>query len=140
MFYAWLSTAYAVLLCSALWLNRKNLRMLVLTAAVGAGIFVPVPYEATPALWYMKCVLVELAVAAAASLLRARASSAILLWSGLLTLMHLVGVFVGPQSGVGPYRIIIPILETAELITCLLLSDSVWSKIHPTQESTSCRQ
>lgn len=124
MFYTWLHMAYAVLLCAAMWLNRGDWRTFFLSLVVAAGVFVPIPWTVNPALWYFECFLVELLVIVFSLLLRSPTSWAVIVFSLLLSTMHLIGVFTGPVSGIGPYRIIVPILETGELLICVLLSHS----------------
>ena len=127
--YAWLNAGYAILFCTALWLNRKEWRMLALSSVVAIGIFVPIPATAIPATWYYQCMLIELLVALAATYLHAAGSTAIVLFAILLGMMHLTGSIVGPQPGIGPYRIIIPILEISQLLVCILMSFPILHKI-----------
>ena len=125
MFYTWLHMAYAVLLCAALWLNRADWRTLCLSLVVAAGMFVPIPWTSNPSLWYFECFLVELMVICGALMLRSPTSWAIIVFSILLSSAHLTGVLYGPVRGIGPYRIIVPVLETGELLICCLLSCSM---------------
>lgn len=124
MFYTWLHIAYAVLLCAAMWLNRGCWRTFVLSLAVAACIFVPVPWGDSIPLWYFKQFLNELLVVVAAIVLRSRASLAVVIFSVLLGIVHLIGMAVGPVAGIGPYRIAVPLLETSKLLVCILLSHS----------------
>lgn len=125
MFYTGLHMGYAVLLCAALWLNRADWRTLALSLIVAAGVFVPVPWTVNPALWYFECFLVELMVVCGALIVRSATSWAVIVFSILLASVHLTGVLHGPVAGIGPYRIIVPVLETGELLICCLLSCSV---------------
>lgn len=129
MFYQWLSVAYAIPFCAALWLNRKEFRMLLLSCVVAAGIFVPIPPASTASLWYFQCMLVELLVVLAAVRLNTTASVPVIMFAILLGMMHLTGIVVGPQPGVGPYRIIIPILEMSQLVVCILMAAPTLNKI-----------
>ena len=113
---------YAILLCAGLWLNRREPRMWLLTAVIGIDIFVPIPLVAGPNFWYWQCAAVEIIVALAAAALEAPATWVIIGLSGLLVIVHLTGMYIGPQPGFGPYRMAVPILESAELLSCLLLS------------------
>lgn len=124
MFYTWLHMAYAVLLCAAMWFNRADWRTFLLSLVVGVGLFAPVPWTDNPALWYFECFTGELLVILLALLLHSPTSIYVALFGGLICAMDLIGVFVGPVSGIGPYRIIVPILETGEILVCVLLSHS----------------
>lgn len=124
MFYTWLHMAYAVLLCAALWLNRADWRTLLLSIVATAGVCLPIPWTDNPSLWYFECFIVELVVILAAMVLRSPTSKYVIAFCILRSAMHLTGVVVGPVSGIGPYRIIVPFLETGELLVCVLLSHS----------------
>lgn len=116
---------YAVVLCGALWLNRHEARMAVLTLVAAAGIYFPIPWFDRPSYFYLACLSVEICVAYCAYFLAARASIVIVGLSMALGLMHLTGAIIGPQSGISPYRITVPILEFCELLACCLLSAPV---------------
>jgi hypothetical protein len=116
---------YVGLLSAALWLNRRCWRTLLLSAVVGASIFVPVPHAATPTLWYLQCLVIEVMVGVISLVFRTTASPVLATLSGLLCLAHATGMVVGPQPGFGPYRAIVPLLEVCQLLTCCLLSEVV---------------
>lgn len=120
---------YVFLLCAALWLNRQCWRTLLLTVAVGASIFVPIPTAATPTLWYLQCLVMEVMVGVISLVFRTHASSALVTFSGLLCLVHVTGMVVGPQPGFGPYRAIVPLLEICQLLTCCLLSEAAMFRV-----------
>jgi hypothetical protein len=124
MFYTWLHMAYAVLLCAAMWLNRADWRTFLLSLVVAANLFVPTPWTVNPALWYFECFLEELVVILFALLLRSPTSKYVIVFAVILSVIDLVGVFVGPVKGIGPYRIAEPIFETGEILICVLLSHS----------------
>ncbi len=117
--------AYASLLGAGLWANRAEPRMLMLVSVVGASIFLPLPMPSTATLWYLQCLIVEVAVAFSAYSLRAPVSLLIVFLSALLGILHGVGMVVGPQPGISAYRVGVPIIEFAELVACLLLSNPV---------------
>lgn len=122
--------AYVLLLSAGLWLNRRDPKMLTLTVVVGVSIFLPVPPFETAAAWYTYCFVAEVAVAAVAFALATRASPYIVAMCVSLDLMHLVGIFIGPSPGFGPYRIGVPILECAELAACVMMSTPVFTKFY----------
>ncbi len=124
MFYTWLHIAYAVLLCAAMWFNRGCWRTFLLSLVVAACIFVPVPWENPISLWYFKQSLNELLVIIAALTLRSRATWAVIVFSAILALIHLMGMIVGPVDGIGPYRVAVPLFETGKLLVCVVLSHS----------------
>lgn len=126
MFYTGLHAAYAVLLCAALWFNRACLRTLLLSVVVFVALVWPnkyLPGDSVP-LWYFKCFLVEMAVIVLAYRLQSPVSWYIVSFSSVLCAAHLVRMYTGPTEGWSPYRIGIPLLETAELLICVLLSHS----------------
>jgi hypothetical protein len=121
--------AYAFALALAFFLNRKDVRMFALTLAVSANILVPIPNYDTPESWYLHCFFNEVLTAIAAALLAARASWFIVALCAVLGVMHITAVFVGPQPGFGPYRLIIPVLEYSMVLVCYLLSEPIFNRI-----------
>lgn len=123
LFYLMQLWAHLGLLAVALWLNRADTRMLVLTAAVGAGFYAPIMPTVDPVYFYLQCFLVEVGVAFVAAVAGAGiASRSILGCAGLLAIAHMTGAIVGPQPGIGPYRAIIPILELTQFLVCIFMS------------------
>lgn len=125
MFYVWLKLLYATLLCSALWLNRKDWRMFVLALVIGAGIFLPIPATVNPSLFYYQCILVELTVMLVAVSLWCRVSAPICVVHLIAIVMHVAGMYVGPQPGFGIYRAIVPVLDMGQLLLLISLSAPV---------------
>ncbi len=125
MFYVWLQVFYAVLASVALVANRGSWRMVLITLAVIAGLLVPIPMAATRTLWYMECIVVELVVILAVMQLDTLATKPVIYNSFALIAAHLVGLTVGPQPGFGPYRALVPVLETAQILLCICLSTPV---------------
>lgn len=125
MFYAWLDCAYITLLIVAVCANSQNFKMLALTVIVGAGIHVPLLPTANPDLFYLQAFLVEVLVILCAYRLKTPASRAIFLLGCFEALMHLTGLYVGPQPGFGPYRAVIPLIELTKLASCIALSRPV---------------
>lgn len=109
---------YAPLLIVAVAMNIGNWRMLVLTLAVGAGIFVPIP----DAHFYSVCALVECLVAACAIITTAPASKFVFRVSMMLVLFHSLGWWLDGYPPESPYRVLVKILEHAELVACILMS------------------
>lgn len=111
-------TLYAPLLLVAIAMNIGNWRMLVLTLVVGAGIFTPIPDEH----FYLICSLVECIVASSAIILSAPASKFVFRVSMLLVLFHFLGWWLDGYPPDSPYRLLVKILEHAELAACILMS------------------
>lgn len=128
------------LLAVALWMNRADMRMLVLTAAVGAGFYAPIMPTEAPFYWYMQCFLIEVGVAfVAVSVAAGCASKLVLCCAVFLAIAHMTGAFIGPQPGIGPYRAIIPALELIQFLVCIALSRPVLDlarRALPTKVST----
>jgi hypothetical protein len=114
--------ARTVCLSSALWANRSDWRMLLVVCAIAASIFVPIPYPPNPSVWYGVCLVEELLILVVAVALRVPSLNAIGLFCAALCAMHVIGMIIGPMPGLGPYRLIVPILECGELFACAILS------------------
>ena len=115
--------AYALLLCLGLWSNRLDARHLALTFIVGAGVFLPLPdFSNTPKLFYLSCLAGELCIMLAALRRFDCMGQVITYLSILLCICHVVGFFIGPQPHLSPYRVVVPLLEYAELVTCAITS------------------
>jgi len=129
LFYLIQLWAHLGLLLIGLWLNRANMRMFILTAAVGTGFYAPIQATDNPMYWYLQCFLVDFGVAFAALGAGAgAASTSVLAITCVMMFAHVIGMVVGPQSGIGPYRVIIPILELAQFLVCIFLSKWMLSK------------
>lgn len=124
MFYQGLHIAYAVLLCAALWFNRACWRTLVLSALLGAELMLVIPWVWPTWVWYLEWFIVEMLVIVAALLLRSPASRPVALFSVVLGFNHLLGAYFGPSDSISPYRVVQPMLETAQLLVCIALSHS----------------
>ena len=123
MFYTGLHIAYAVLLCAALWLNRACWRSLLLTAILGVELTIEIPWVWPTWVWYLEWFMVEMLVVCLALSLNVAASRSVALFSALLGAGHLAGAYYGPSDAVGPYRLIQPMLEVSQLLSCLALSN-----------------
>lgn len=111
--------SYALLLAISMWLNRRNGKMLFLTLAVGSGIFFPIPDDN----FYVMCIAVEIIVAFAADLIDAPASRIIVWLSIVLSIFHLLGLFLNGYPPESPYHVLVVTCEHAEILACILLSD-----------------
>lgn len=115
--------ACGALLALAFVLNMRDVRMLVLTFFVGVSIFVPVP-RATAEQFYLFCIVMELAVAAAAW--AADYEETIGEWlasiCALLVIVHVLGYYLDGNPPFSPYRAIVKILELLQLGVCVALS------------------
>lgn len=112
--------SYAILLAFSIWLNRRNGKMLFLTMAVGFGIFFPVPEDNV----YLICTSIEILVAVAADLIDATASRMIIWLSIALSVFHFLGWQLDGWPPESPYHILVIAAEHAEIIACILLSDT----------------
>lgn len=113
--------ACGALLATGIILNTTDRRMLALTLAVGANIFLPIPND-TAALFYGCCIAAELAVAVIAFSLRNTAGLLVFEVCALLVVTHLMGYVLDGNPPFSPYRAIVKILEVSQLVVCLALS------------------
>lgn len=116
---------YLVLLALAIGLNRKDGRMLTLIAVVGVSVFIPAPRE-----WpnfYIFCISAEIIVALLALRLKAAASAPVILLCVALVIAHIMGYYKDGYPNLSPYRVIIPCLETLEILCCILASAPISS-------------
>lgn len=121
--------ACAVLFTVALWLNRRDRRMLVLTMVVGASIFVPVPRD-TALQFYTFCIAAETVVALLAlAAIRARASELVASICIVLIVVHVMGYIMDGHPPLSGYRILVPILEAAQLAACALMSPALFTRL-----------
>lgn len=123
-----LLNAYAVLLALAFYLNRHDRRMLMLTLAVGASVFLPMPRHSA-FLFYLFCMLAELLVALIAIILQARGRELILSLCAALELTHVMGYILDGSSTLSSYRVIVPVLEAAQLVACIALSPAIFARL-----------
>jgi len=107
---------YLALLALAAWVNWKDRRMLALTTAVAASIFVPAPTEWPT--YYIFCGLAEIVVALVALRLRAAASVAIAGICAVLVFVHFMGYYRDGSHPFSQYRALQAILELSEIL-CL---------------------
>lgn len=119
--------AYLVLLALAAWLNRHDRRMLALTLVVAASVFIPSPTEWPT--YYIFNGIAEILVALVALSLNTAASVPIVKVCVLLVLTHFMGYHVDGSNPFSPYRPALAMLETAELLCCILLSTPVSSRL-----------
>lgn len=115
----------AILLCVALWLNRKEPNALLLTLLIGISAFIPVP----PENFYLNCAIGEFCIFIAAWSLNVRASQAIMLICFQLEVAHLLGFYLNGYPPESPYRTVVPFLEHLELVVCSLFSYPIFSRI-----------
>lgn len=115
--------ACGALLALALILNWRSARMLALTFLVGVSIFVPVP-RMTAEVFYTFCIVMEIAVAAAAWALDDDSSAGewMALICVLLVITHIFGYVQDGSGPFSPYRMIVKILEVSQLVACVVLS------------------
>jgi hypothetical protein len=123
-----LLNAYAILLALAFWLNRHDRRMLLLTLAVGVSVFLPVPKSSAFA-FYASCICAEFLVGLVAFVLRARGSEMVLSACVVLEIAHLMGYILNGYPPLSSYRIIVPVLESAQLVACVAMSPALFARL-----------
>lgn len=115
--------AYLALLVLALWLNRRDKRMLALTLAIGASLFVIAPTEWPD--FYIFCGLSELTIALVALRLKAAASAPIILLATLMAFTQYLGYKLDGSLPFSQYGAALDLLETSEILCCILLSSPI---------------
>jgi hypothetical protein len=100
--------------------------MLVMTLVVGAGIFFPVP----DAGFYLVCVLIEILVLLLAIRIDAQSSSLVVRMSCLLIAFHGLGWLLDGYPVGSPYHMGVKLLEHAELVACILLSNPITKRFY----------
>lgn len=117
------TVAYLVLLALALWLNKRDGRMLVLILVVGISLFIPAPTD-----WprfYIFCGLFEILVALVALRLKTAASVPIVILAALMTYTQYLGYKIDGSLPFSQYSAALALLETSEILCCLLLSNPI---------------
>jgi hypothetical protein len=123
-----LHQAYAVLLLVAVLVNWRDWRMLALTLMVGVSVFIPVPRD-SGAVFYSFCAAFEAVVLFSALLLRARASEVIASLCIVLILAHIMGYCMNSWNALSSYRLIVPLLESAQIVACVFWSPVLFHRI-----------
>lgn len=114
-------TACGILFMFGLALNGHDRRMLLLTLAVGAGFFLPAPMDSALQ-FYIWVTCVEILVAIAALLIKAKASLIVVETSVLLVIAHIMGYALDGSLPFSPYHLIVKLLEVSQIAACLALS------------------
>lgn len=112
---------WSILMGLALLLNLNDRKMLALTLIVTAGFFSPVP-STTWQEFYMYCLITEACVFLAAFHVRCPERYAVMLCAGLLFLCHCMGYWKDGFPALSPYRLLVPSLEYAQIVCCIILS------------------
>lgn len=120
-------TVCLALLGLAVCLNTRDGRMLALTLLVGASVFTPAPREYEN--FYLFCISFECIVALAALRLNTAASVPIFILCLVLVIAHVMGYYKDGYPPFSPYRAIVPMLETMEILCCVLASNPLLSLI-----------
>lgn len=113
--------ACGALLAAGLVLNAGDRRALLLTALVGASVFLPAPHHSAEA-FYTFCIAVDVAIGVLAWATRSKAGAAVADLCVLLVIAHIMGYALDGSSPFSPYRIIVKILELSQLAACVALS------------------
>lgn len=119
--------ACLVLLVLALGLNARDGRMLALTLLVCASVFTPTPREYDN--FYLFCISFEIIVALVALRLNTAASVPIFILCFVLVIAHVMGYYKDGYPPFSPYRAIVPMLETLEILCCVLASAPLLSRL-----------
>lgn len=131
-----LHLAYAVLVCLAFYLNRRDRRMLLLTAAVTVSVFLPAPRHSA-VVFYAFCVAAECLVALVAHRCQCAGSRAVIWLCALLVLNHLMGYSLDGSTPLSPYRAVVKLLETSQLVACMAFSPTLVHILRNRDESTT---
>lgn len=126
---------YCLLLAVALAANRSNRHMLLLVAVIAASWFAEAPRSSYEA-FYAFCIAVELSVAGVALWLRTNASATVALICAAMLLVHIAAFFADTYPPLSPSRLIIPALEHAEVVACIVLSNPLIGRIRNYESST----
>lgn len=116
--------AYAVLWAAGLLVNLRHPRILLLTAMVGASVFLPVPHDSAES-FYMTCIMVDFGVGIAAWSMATAAGALIADICVLLVIAHVMGYALDGGLPFSPYRVIVKILEVSQLVACVALSPTL---------------
>lgn len=123
-----LLNAYAILVALGLYFNRHDWRMLALTLVVGASVFYPVPRDSA-FIFYASCMAAEVLVALIAWSLHARASDLVVSLCVVLELTHVMGYLLNGYPALSSYRVIVPLLEAAQLAACVCMSPVLFHRL-----------
>ena len=108
-----------VLIVAAVFINRKDRRMLALSLMIGLSLLLPVSsITQSRDLFCTICIASDLFLGILAIYLNTRASNFILVISAILCTFHVAGWWFGGWLPESPYRILSPLCEYAEIIAC----------------------
>lgn len=124
--------AYAALLGLGLYLNRHDRRMLALTCVIGVSVFMPVPRD-TAFTFYTFCIAAEFIVVLLAWRIDARATELVIGICIVLVLAHVMGYILNGYPALSSYRVIVPLLESAQLLTCVCMSPALHARLQNRQ-------
>lgn len=123
-------TVFALLLLTwAIYLNKDDKKMLLLTLLVGLSYLLPVHLITNMYVWYGVVMGAELFVLLSAICLRTNASVAVATVCAMLLVNHLNGLFFNGYLENSPYQIIVPYLEYIELLACSLFASKTINKL-----------
>jgi hypothetical protein len=128
--------AYAILLAIGLALNLKDRRMLAVTALVGASLFIPVPRD-TALHFYSFCIAAECVVALVALRIGGRGAVSIAELCLLLVIAHCMGYALDGSPPLSPYRVIVKLLETSQLVCCIVASPYIATRLRNHDATTT---
>lgn len=109
----------SILFLVALVVNLNDRKMLALVCVVGAGFFLPIP-RYTADIFYTCAILDELTVCYLARKIACPASKPIILICACMVICHLAGMILDGYPVLSAYRILIPFLENATFVVCIL--------------------
>ncbi len=107
-----------VLIVAAVFINRKDRRMLALSLMLGFSLLAPVGSFTTRDTFCMIVISADVLLGVLAVYLNTRASSFILIMSAMLCAIHVTGWWFGGWLPGSPYRMLAPLCEYAEIIAC----------------------
>lgn len=116
---------YSILLILALWFNRNEHKLLLLSLIIGIGVFIPVPSEN----FYLCCAIGELVILLTAWSLNTANSVVVILLSVQLITAHIFGHYLNGYLTNSPYHVIVKVDECLELLSCIIFSKPIISKL-----------
>ena len=116
-----LFTSYAILLGAGILANVRDWRMLVLTLAIGANVFMPIPSTSALA-FYSYCVIAELCIIVAAVFLSTKSSLLVIQIAIVLIVLHVMAYYIDGHPPLSPYRVLVKMCEYALLCSSIFFS------------------
>ena len=111
-----------VLIVAAIFLNRKDRKMLALSLVIGLSILAPVGHFTNKAEFCTICIASDFLLGVLAIYLDTSASAVVLIMSGALCAWHLAGWWYGGWLPDSPYHLLSQACEYIEISACCAFS------------------